>query len=121
MLINMIRVLLYIIFVWFFVLGCEFKNEEELFASNTCDTLSLSYTKVKPIFDANCIACHYEGNPYGVYLFNYEGVKVAAQNGKLRNAVNHLPGALPMPNGLPKLDPCLVSKITIWIDHGYPE
>ena len=54
-------------------------------------------------------------NNRDIKLDSYQNAKNAAETGLLIKAVNHLPGVVPMPYQLPKLDPCDVHKITIWI------
>lgn len=101
--------------------GCTFNSEEELYGSQ-CDTTNVTYSVVQPIFQANCVSCHNaEYNNRGIILDTYEDAVAAAQTGRLIKAVNHLPGATPMPYGGNKLPVCEVRKITIWIEMGTPE
>ena len=113
-------ILLFIICVLFLV-RCEFKNEEDM-EDTQCDTINITYTKVQPIFQSNCVRCHNETtNYFGIKLNTYQNVKDAVETGLVIKAVNHEPGVDPMPFQLPKLEPCNVRKITIWIKNGVPE
>jgi hypothetical protein len=101
--------------------SCEFKNEEAL-EMIPCDTTNVTYSSVQPIFENNCVRCHNEQLNYlDVKLSSYDNAKTAAQTGLLIKAVNHLPGVVPMPFQLPKLDECDVRKITIWINTNTPQ
>lgn len=101
--------------------SCEFNNEQDLYG-NTCDTTSIAYSDVKPIFDANCVSCHNQSNTkngetFGlvVKLHDFDNAKIAAQSGLLFKAVNHLSGVTPMPYKLAKLDSCSINKINAWV------
>jgi hypothetical protein len=110
----------FVICVLFFS-RCEFKNEEDMEATQ-CDTLNITYVKVAPIFQSSCVRCHNETtNYYGIKLNSYQNVKDAVGTGLVIKAINHEPGVEPMPFQLPKLEPCNVRKITIWINNGAPE
>ena len=101
--------------------SCEFKNEEE-FEKQNCDTLNITYLKVKPIFEYNCIRCHNDQlNYFGIKLNTYSNAKNAAQTGLLKLAVNHDPKVTPMPFQQSKLEDCDLKKINIWIDTGSPQ
>jgi len=104
--------------------SCKFNNEEALYGHD-CDTTTVTYAKVKPIFDNNCVGCHNsENTTYGsrfglvVMLYDYDNAKAAANSGLLIKAVNHLPGVTPMPYGLSKLPECEVEAVTAWIHQG---
>jgi hypothetical protein len=107
-----------------FLYSCEFKNEEGL-EKVQCDTLNITYAKVKPIFDVNCVRCHNaQTNYYGILLDSYENAKKAAETGLVVPAVNHIPApgiAAFMPFQLPKLEDCDLKKITIWVNSGTPQ
>jgi hypothetical protein len=102
------------------IYGCEFKNEED-FEKQTCDTINVTYSRVKPVFSNNCVRCHNDQlNYFGIKLNSYENAKNAAQTGLLKLAVSHDPQVTPMPFQLPKLDDCDLRKVIIWIDTGTP-
>jgi len=107
---------------WFITLlaGCTYDSEEELYG--TCDTLNVTYSTVRPIFEANCISCHNQSvNNKGIILDTYNDAVEAAETERLRKAINHLPGVTPMPYLMDKLPACPVLKVTVWIDNGTPQ
>jgi hypothetical protein len=102
--------------------GCYYDKAELVYPQNAvCDTVNMSYSAdVVPILNANCYTCHggaasasggrkFDSHPL---LLNF------VNSGKLKLAVNHLPGAVPMPYNQPKLPDCTVKKITAWINQG---
>jgi hypothetical protein len=116
------KYLLFVLLIITILPACEFKNEEEL-ESTQCDTTNVTYAKIKPIFDRNCVRCHNDQTNYlGVKLNTYNNAKDAVQAG-IVPAVNHIPtpGIVPMPFQLPKLEDCNVKKITNWANNNTPE
>ncbi len=108
-----------LLFLSFF--GCTYNSEEELYGTN-CDTTIINYGVVKPIFEANCVVCHNNDLNYKDILLNSNTNAVnAAQTGRLIKAINHLPGATPMPYLGNKLPSCPVLKVTLWIERGTPQ
>jgi len=106
------------------VLGCTRDNEEDLFGqTDDCDTLQVSYaTHIAPLMAVSCNSCHSTVSPLGgVNTSGYTGLSVVAGNGKLKGAVNHLPGFSAMPQGQPQLDSCALKRINAWINQGYPD
>ncbi len=92
--------------------GCTFNSEEELYG-NVCDTTNISFNRVEPIFQANCVVCHNASYNNGdIVLDSFARAVEAAQTGKQRNAINHLPGATPMPYQGNKLPECPVLQVT---------
>lgn len=129
-----LRNIIYIITVLSFPLllsSCVKNNVEDLIKKDTlivtkvvpdCDTVSVTYATVKPVFDNHCVSCHNDQTSnYGIKLNTYENAKNAALTGLLKKAVNHLPGVTPMPYQQAKLNDCDVRKITIWIDTNTPQ
>jgi len=103
--------------------SCEFNNKERMqeLEGEQCDTINVTYAKVKPIFQNNCVQCHNQSyHNYDILLDSYENVKSAAQTGLLVKAVNHLPGVIPMPYQSAMLDNCSIRKVTIWINAQTP-
>lgn len=101
--------------------GCVNNSEEELYGED-CDTLNMTYSKVKYIFENNCYACHSADLYYrDIKTDTYEDLKAAINTGRPWGAINRFDGYLPMPNGQPKLDDCLIKKIGAWIHAGMPE
>lgn len=107
--------------VWY---SCSYENEEKLFGKdNDCDTVNVSYAvHIAPAMAMSCNSCHSSIFPQGgVNTSDYSGLSVVAADGRLKGSVNHEPGYSPMPPGQPKLDSCLLKRITAWINQGYPE
>jgi len=104
-----------------FLQGCYWDNEEELYPIVAdCDTTNVTYSgTVAVILDGNCVSCHNNGFAQGsVVLDNYDDLKVVVDNGRFWGAINHEEGYSPMPQNLPKLKECDLSKIRVWIDDG---
>ena len=116
-----VRHYLFLLILPFVFASCELKNEEQMEQSD-CDTLNITYEKVKPIFDYNCVRCHNPTtNYFSIILNNYDDVSSAAQSGLLFKAVNHINGVTPMPFQLPQLEVCDLNKINVWIKSGTPK
>jgi hypothetical protein len=101
--------------------NCVNNNEEDLYGDD-CDTLGMTYSKVKYIFENNCYGCHTV--PQGIYnikLDTYSDVKAAVNKSRLEGAIEHKNGFVPMPQDQPKLDDCSIDKIEAWIHEGMPE
>lgn len=101
--------------------ACYYDNEEELYPQQAaCDTTNVGYAAtISIIMENNCNTCHGSDFPQAnVITDNYTDLKVIADNGRLWGAVNHENGYSPMPNNLPKLSDCNLSKIRIWLDNG---
>lgn len=110
-----------LLFVVIFIQSCTWDNVEDLYPQAAeCDTLNVTYSAtISSIMANNCNGCHGSGFPQGgVITDNYEDLKIVADNGKLWGAVNHDEGYSAMPQNLPKLNECDLSKIRIWIDDG---
>lgn len=101
--------------------GCYYDNEEELYPQPIeCDTSNITYSAtIDPIMINSCNDCHGSSSPSGnVITDTYEGVKEIADDGRLWGTVNHEQGYSPMPKGLPKLNDCDLTKISIWLNEG---
>ena len=103
--------------------GCENNNEEELYGLQICDTINITWeSKISKILQTNCVECHNSA-------FNYRNIRhdtyaeelKVIQSGRLRGAVNHTVGFIPMPFNRNKLRACEVQQINLWLDNGYPE
>lgn len=91
-------------------------------ATGPCDTLNVTYNStVKPILQAKCVGCHSGASPSaGINLSTWAGVNSTAQAGSLTGSINHLPSYSPMPKSGPKLPPCEIRQIEIWVSQGAP-
>lgn len=101
-------------------ISCVNNSEEGLYG-NDCDTLNLTYSKVKYIFQDNCYICHNETyNNHNIILTSYSNLYAAVNTGKLWPAINHT-GIYLMPKDQPKLSDCQIAKIGAWINKGMPQ
>ncbi|KAA9338922.1 hypothetical protein [Adhaeribacter soli] len=106
--------------------GCYYDVESELYPKNlntsACDSTAVTYqTKVLPIIQANCYACH-AGSAEGggnILLEGYANLQKVASDGRLYRAVSHT-GPSPMPKGGNKLSACDIETINRWIQIGIP-
>jgi len=102
--------------------GCYYDNEEYLYPGITsCDTSNVTFSgTVAPILVANCNSCHSTTAPSGgVVTDNITGVK--ANITRIWGSINHTGTYSYMPQNLPKLSDCDLTKIGIWKDAGMPD
>ena len=103
--------------------GCVNNNEEDLYGIEKCDTANVTWeANISEILKENCVQCHnpvlhYRNIRHDTYT---EELKVI-QAGRLRGAVNHLNGYIPMPFERSKLPACELQLINVWLDDGFPE
>jgi cytochrome c553 len=106
------------------IAACKKENEENLInkqgGASLCDTINMKYsTNILPVIQANCYSCHGNGQTEGgINLEGYNNLKIQVNNNHLLNVIKHAPGFTPMPQGLPKLSACDISKIEAWINSG---
>jgi mono/diheme cytochrome c family protein len=106
--------------------GCYNDKADLIIPNNNCDTAkAISYrTDVVNILQQNCYICHGSdkfstlGGDHELQSFSVLQEMVA--NGKLLKAINHEPGAVPMPYGGGKLSDCEIMTITAWVNRGAP-
>lgn len=105
-----------------FQTGCQNDKAELLLGSNACDTINVSYSQhIAPYVNSQCVNCHGGSAPSaGIDLSNYTLVKASVNNGTFGGSINHQSGFSPMPKGLGKTEPCMLSKINRWIAQGAP-
>lgn len=100
--------------------GCVNNSEEDLYGLE-CDTLNMTYSKIKYIFEDNCYTCHTESYyNHDIKTDSYTNLKAAVNTGKLLPAINWT-GTYQMPKGQEKLDACQIAKIQAWVNAGMPE
>jgi hypothetical protein len=101
--------------------SCYFDKEETLYPFQKCDTTHVTYSQtIAPIISANCLVCHYAGNPLSsVILDTWPNVQVYVSNGKLIPSIDHT-GPFPMPKGGSMLDDCTIQKMKRWVTNGAP-
>lgn len=105
-----------------FLFSCASDNLQDIALPSDCDTTNVTYQHtVAPMMNTHCNDCHSGAGANGGWITDtYSGLTILVQNGKLWGAVNHEPGYLPMPEGLPKLSGCDLNRIKKWIDSGAP-
>lgn len=111
----------FLILVTLAMSSCYYDNEEELYAeyyaSQTCDTVSVSYnTSIRPIIESTCntSGCHVPGGT-GIGIFtNYAGVKDKVDNGSMFERVIVQRNMPPNTN----LNDCQINLVRAWINQG---
>lgn len=107
--------------------GCYNKKADLIIPNNDCDTTTaISYrSHITNILQQNCYICHsaekYQSSGGYYQLDTFLLLERMVNNGKLLKAINHAPGAVPMPYGRDKLSDCDIMKITAWVSRGAPE
>jgi hypothetical protein len=119
--------ILSISFVTVVFFACQ--NNKKDVVDDTCSTANVSYTgTIVPFINSHsCLSCH--GGPSPLGGFNLEThAQVSAKAAEIRNgtsvlygALSHMNGFTPMPQGLPQLSACELSKVKAWIDAGMPQ
>ncbi|MFT4522130.1 MAG: mono/diheme cytochrome c family protein [Bacteroidia bacterium] len=124
---NKILVILITLTLWLVSsTGCYYDVEQELYPSSTpCDTFNITYgNHISGLLTGNCLQCHSKNDfaalGGNVNLDGHAQVKIYADNGKLLKAIQHGPGASPMPKGSAKLNACLIVQMQAWISAGSP-
>ena len=88
--------------------SCRTDNKDSVSpAITTCDTAHVTFTTIKPIFDAKCTGCHNE-------LSTEASAKSWANFAAIVGAVKHESGFMAMPKGGAKLNSCEISNIEVW-------
>ncbi len=103
--------------------SCYYDSEEDLYSGiSTCDTTNITFSQtVQPILSQHCNICHNTTiNNGGVITDNYNDLINPVNSGIFWKAINHEPGAIPMPFNGQKLSDCDLSKIKVWINQGAP-
>ncbi len=120
---NLFRILTATFFFSFFLTGCYYDKENELYpAAENCDTTgTITYSgSIAPVMTGNCNVCHSGANPSGgVITSTYDGLRAVALDGRLSAAVNWT-GPIQMPQGTDKLSACNLAKINKWVNAGAP-
>lgn len=108
------------------IAGCYNTKADLIIPNNDCDTtIAISYrTDITNILRQNCYICHsadkYVSSGGNNQLDTFFSLQRLIINGKLLKAINHAPGAVPMPYGGGKLADCDIMKITAWVNRGAP-
>ncbi len=104
--------------------GCYFDKEDKLYpkVTNTCDTTTVSFAMtVMPIMNKSCATptCHDRTSQSGGYdLTNYEGCKMAVDDGKMIGCIRQDQGYDAMPKSAAKMDDCSINKVVRWVNLG---
>lgn len=115
-----------IIFSGALLTSCYNRKADLIIPNNDCDTsVVISYrTDITNILAQNCFICHsadkYSSAGGGHQLDSFLGLQEMISSGRLLKAINHSPGAVPMPYGGGKLSDCDIMKITAWVNRGAP-
>lgn len=101
----------------------EIHPDNKMFNTNVCTTPPTpTYTNdIAPIIGSTCAVsgCHDAATSSGGWHLNtYEGVRNAAESGRMFGAINHEAGFSAMPKNGPQLDSCKIKLIKKWIDSG---
>lgn len=90
--------------------------------SSACDSTLFTFSgAIKPLITAQCQGCHMgSAAGGGIDLSTYNGVKAAADNGKLWGSIHKDPGFSPMPPAGTGLSTCQLTQFKKWIDAGAP-
>jgi len=109
--------------------SCAYDNVADLPEGEVCDpnaTVSFA-ADIVPIMSGSCASadpgCHGSGNFNNADLFDYAGVKVQADNGKLVSSVtwDGVATTSRMPsNTSTMIDDCSIGKIKRWVADGAP-
>lgn len=101
--------------------SCYYDNEEELYAeyyaSQTCDTVSVSYdATIRPIIESTCntSGCHVAGGTGNGIFTNYAGLKAKVDNGSLIDRVVDQRNMPPTTS----LNDCQIKLISAWVSQG---
>ena len=123
---NYVLLLIIVILVVSILPGCYNKKADLIIPNNDCDTsVVISYrSDITNILQQNCFICHsaekYSSAGGNHQLDSFLSLQEMVINGKLLKAINHSPGAVPMPYGGGTLSDCDIMKITAWVNRGAP-
>jgi hypothetical protein len=100
--------------------SCYYDSEEDLYT--VCDTTNVTFSgTVHPILEANCSSCHNASvAEAGIITETHNDLILHVNSGIFWKAINHEPGATPMPYNQPKMQQCDLLKIKAWINQGAP-
>ncbi len=118
---NSVSLLVLLFFVFF---GCENSSESDLIEQLPL-TENITYTEhIKPIIDANCVACH--SNPAvggaSVPMTNFEEVRLVFENTDALDRMNRQPGESGfMPLNDTRLPQTSIDLVEQWMNEGYLE
>lgn len=89
-----------------------------------CDTTAVTWSlTIVPLLQTHCAlpTCHVSGGNGTGNFTTYAGVMTQVDNGKLLKAVQHLPGAIPMPPDGSMIPACDIARLQAWVNAGAEE
>lgn len=113
-----------LVLLFFVFFGCENSSESDLIEQLPL-TENITYTEhIKPIIDANCVACH--SNPAvggaSVPMTNFEEVRLVFENTDALDRMNRQPGESGfMPLYGTRLPQTSIDLVEQWMNEGYLE
>ena len=113
-----------LVLLFFVFFGCENSSESDLIEQLPL-TENITYTEhIKPIIDANCVACH--SNPAvggaSVPMTNFEEVRLVFENTDALDRMNRQPGESGfMPLNDTRLPQTSIDLVEQWMNEGYLE
>lgn len=110
-------------FIVFMVLlvACRHNPDELVTPVADCDTDSVTYMlTILPMVQMRCAlpGCHVSGGNGTGNFTTYTGLRSQVDNGKLVPAVQHTPGAIPMPPDGSMIPDCEIQRIVGWVNAG---
>ena len=102
-------------------IACSHDVDDVLPPLVLCDTSAVTWSAtIVPILQTRCAlpTCHVPGGNGTGNFTTYAGVLTHVENGKLLNAVQHLPGALPMPPDGATIPECDIQALVTWVNDG---
>jgi hypothetical protein len=99
------------------------KDDDSCILAPKCENNYTYFEDIILIIEAHCLSCHQPGGTgyASTKLDSYSAVKTSAVSGKMLDAINHMPGTSPMPQGAPKLGEKTIKMIECWVANGAPE
>ncbi len=113
-----------LLFIGVVMLGCRHGRDDIVQPEMLCDTANVAYmADIVPILQSRCAIadCHVPGGDGTGDFTTYAGLLSQVQNGNLLQAVQHLPGAIPMPPSGEVIPTCEIAHIVAWVNAGAEE
>jgi hypothetical protein len=109
----------------FICITCYYDNEEYLYPelNNACDTTSVTFSgTISVILSNNCLSCHSNSTAanFGNNIQLEDWVDVKSRNQAVLGSIKYESGFSRMPKSGAKLNNCLISQFTIWVNNDAP-
>ncbi len=87
--------------------------------SECAETVLFETELLIPVFNMSCgvMGCHDNASAAAGLILETHG-QISDESDRIQIAINHDPGAAPMPLGSPKLADSLIQKFECWIEQG---